>query len=381
VNSSVDFPSAVADFPTQGLDPHNVDRLLQFVNDVLPTLRYGVDGLFCFDRTFEDTALRGTSVRYSILVLLGLLRQAGQGGTGTVEIEGLHRAVVAQVDTLGVGDLSLLLWAEARMGDRQAIDTLARLKVRSADERALGDLEGMEAAWFVIGTGAAVAAGLAPRDLFDRAYAHLQVRRSPSSPLFRHTASVSARAKLPNFATEIYSLLALAETARHGLVPHAAVDARALADKLIELRLPDAGWPWLFHADRAVVVEPYEVYSVHQDAMAPMALFALAEAVGDQSYARAAVEGFQWCFGRNELGFVFYDRANRFAHRSIKRRGPAHSLNLWANAGLGGLLGVAARTEFGGVEINTTCRPYHLGWILEAWCGRQHLHSLVPASV
>jgi hypothetical protein len=279
-----------------------------------------------------------------------------------------------------VGDLSLLLWAEARLGDRQAIDTLARLKVRSADERALGDLEGMEDAWFVLGTGAAVAAGLAPRDLFERAYAHLQARRSPSSPLFRHTASASARAKLPNFATEIYSLLALAETARHDLAPQAAADARALADKLIELRLPDGGWPWLFQADRAVVVEPYEVYSVHQDAMAPMALFALAEAVGDQSYARAAVEGFQWCFGRNELGFVFYDRANRFAHRSIKRRGPAHSLNLWANAGLGGVLGVAARTEFGGVEINKTCRPYHLGWILEAWCGRQHLHSLVPVS-
>jgi hypothetical protein len=189
------------------------------------------------------------------------------------------------------------------------------------------------------------------------------------------------RAKLPNFATEIYSLLALAETARHGLVSQAGDDARALADKLIELRLPDGGWPWLYQADRAVVIEPYEIYSVHQDAMAPMALFALAEAVGDQSYAHAAVEGFQWCFGQNELGFVFYDPANRFAHRSIKRRGSAHSLNLWANTGLGGLLGLAARTGIGGVEVNATCRPYHLGWILEAWSGRQHLHALVPAAI
>ena len=376
--------AAIADLATTeggALDPHNVDGLLGFVDDVLPTLRRG-DGLFCFDRTFQAPDLRGESVRYSILVLLGLLKQAGHGGSPSIDVEDLHRVIVSHVDSFGVGDLSLLLWAEARMGARQAaVGTLARLERRSSDERALGGLEGMEAAWFVLGTLEATVAGLAPRDLFDRAYAHLRTRRSPSSPLFRHTAAWSGRAKLPNFATEIYSLLALAETARHGLVPGAGADARALADKLIELRLPDAGWPWLFHADRGVVVEPYEVYSVHQDAMAPMALFALAEAVGDQSYARAAVEGFQWCFGRNELGFAFYDLANRFAHRSIKRRGPAHSLNLWANAGLGGLLNLAARTGFGGVEINATCRPYHLGWILEAWSGRQHLHALVPAAI
>jgi hypothetical protein len=358
-----------------------VDGLLAFVNEVLPTLRYESDGLFCFDRTFESPRLRGKSVRYTILVLLGLLKQARHGGPTGLDVGSVHRAVIAHLDTLGVGDLSLLLWAEARMGDARATDTAARLTRRSEDLRALAELEGMEAAWFVIGAGAALVEGLAPRELFDRAYAHLQTRRSPTSPLFRHTAALTARAKLPNFATEIYSLLALAETARHGLAAGAGADARALADKLIELRLPDAGWPWLFHSDHGVVVEPYEVYSVHQDAMAPMALFALAEAVGDQSYARAAVEGFQWCFGRNELGFVFYDQANKFAHRSIKRRGSAHSLNLWANAGLGGLLGLAARTQFGGVEVNTTCRPYHLGWILEAWCGREHLHSLVSATL
>jgi hypothetical protein len=237
----------------------------------------------------------------------------------------------------------------------------------------------MEAAWFVLGSLEAVVGGLSSRELFAHAYAHLRTRRSSRSPLFRHTAAVTARAKLPNFATQVYTLLALAETTRHRLMPGSAADARALADTLLELRLPDNGWPWLFHADRAVVVEPYEVYSVHQDAMAPMAFFALAEAIGDDSYARAAVEGFQWCFGHNELGFVFYDAQNRFAHRSIKRRGWAHSFNLWANAGLSGLLGLKARTSAGDVEINSTCRPYHLGWILEAWCGREDRHGLVPA--
>jgi hypothetical protein len=356
--------------------PHDVHGLTAFVDDVLPTLRNDADGLFCFDRTSESRVLRGKSVRYSMLVLLGLLKQSRHGYKPSVDVMALHRAIVLHIDTLGVGDLSLLLWAQVRLQSPRAEETLSRLRVRS-QAGTLASLEGMEAAWFVIGTVEAFASGLQCRDLFDRAYAHLLTRKSETSPLFRHNGTSNWRSNLPNFATEIYTLLALAETARHGLAPNAVELARSLADTLIALRLPDAGWPWLFQADRAVVVEPYEVYSVHQDAMAPMALFALAEAVGDNAYARAAVEGFQWCFGANALNFVFYDAANKFAHRSIKRKGVAHSLSLWANTGLGGLLPLPLRASVGGLEINRTCRPYHLGWILEAWCGREHLHSLV----
>jgi hypothetical protein len=351
-----------------------VEGVLTFAETALPTLRLD-NGLYCFDRVFGSTELRGESVRYSIMVLLGALRRAGHGGTPGVDIEGLHDLIGARRETLGVGDLGLLLWAESRLGAESARETIARLAVRSSDATGLARLEGMEAAWFVLGTAAATGADLPAHELFDRAFAHLATRRSPTSPLYRHTGGDRGRALLPNFATQIYTLLALVESARHSLRP-SADRARALADTLIALRLPDAGWPWLFHADRAVVVEPYEVYSVHQDAMAPMALFALAELTGDHSYARAAVEGFAWCFGHNELGLEFYDVANDFAHRSIKRKGWAHNANLWANAAIGGALGLRGRANMGGVEVNATCRPYHLGWILEAWSGREHLDDL-----
>ena len=347
-----------------------VEGLIALAEAVLPTLRLD-SGLYCFDRSFRSLEPRGESVRYSIMVLLGALRrQDHHEGAPSVDVEGLHHAIARRRDTLGVGDLGLLLWAEARMGTGSADLTLARLERRSADAAAIAHLEGMEVAWFVLGAAAATAAGLPARDLFTTAFDHLGTRRSPSSPLFRHTGRGGGRALLPNFATQIYTLLALAESARHGLRPEATCQARALADTLIALRLPDAAWPWLFHADRATVVEPYEIYSVHQDAMAPMALFALAEVTGDPAYARAAREGLDWCFGRNELGFRFYDPVNAFAHRSIRRRGWAHRANLWANAALGGMLGLS-RTDLGDVEVNATCRPYHLGWVLEAWSGRQ----------
>lgn len=358
------------------LDPHDIEGLLAYSESVISGLRLD-DGIFCFDRTFDSPALRGRSPRYSMMVLLGLQRRVASGATTSFDLAELHDTIHRERDSCGVGDLGLLLWTDVRAKSEHLETTLALLDARSSASDALTGLEGMEAAWFVLGAVEAAAAGHNDAHrVLDRAYRHLLARKSPSSPLFRHTAVGRGRALLPNFATQIYSLLALTEVARHDLAPGALDAARRLADRLIALRRADAGWPWLFHADRGVVAEEYEVYSVHQDAMAPMALFALSEVSGDDGYARAAVEGFHWCFGRNELGASFYDVKHRFAHRSIKRRGWAHRANLWTNTALS-LTGVRSRTNVGGVELNATCRPYHLGWILEAWSGREQHHALV----
>ena len=344
--------------------------LLDFADAALPGLRLP-NGLFCFDRAWDKAALRGESVRYSTMVLLGTLRRAGTGAAVSIDPDELHRLIHSQRSHLGVGDLGLLLWADARMDDRAAAKaTIADLERRSASPSALASLEGMEAAWLVIGALAAQSGGLETGPLVTRSIAELGRRQSSTTPLFRHVGTGHRRARLPNFATQIYSLLALAEAARHGVAHDALERAERLADLLIRSRDAHFGWPWLYDSERGVVVERYEVYSVHQDAMAPMALLALAEVTGDQGYAEAAVEGLRWGFGNNELGLSFYEREQHFAHRSIRRAGLARHLGLFGNTAFS-LAGRSARMDPGGVEINATCRPYHLGWILEAWSGRE----------
>ncbi len=248
----------------------DVDALLDFADNALPGLRRA-NGWFCFDRELGGD-LRGESPRYSVMVLLGMLRRAAAGRETSIDPAALHQQVHTQRDAFGVGDLGLLLWADSRIGSDRAELTMARLERLSSDQSALASLEGMEAAWFVLGAVHAVAAGLPAEPLVERSLAHLRTRRSRRSPLYRHYGDHRWRAVLPNFATQIYSLMALTEVARHELAPTAQAEAVGLADLLIHLRTDDAGWPWLFHADKATVVEPYEVYSVHQDAMAPMAL-------------------------------------------------------------------------------------------------------------
>ena len=77
--------------------------------------------------------------------------------------------------------------------------------------------------------------------------------------------------------------------------------------------------PWLYDAERGTVVERYEVYSVHQDAMAPMAFIELWEASGDTRYLDAVARGLRWIHGRNELGADMVDRENGLVLRSIRR--------------------------------------------------------------
>ena len=80
-----------------------------------------------------------------------------------------------------------------------------------------------------------------------------------------------------------------------------------------------------------------------------------------------------WIHGGNELGVDMVDRANGLVLRSIRRK-PGHD-RLWAGAktaaSLAGLSTQGATARL--TETNPTDRPYHFGWVLEAWCGRESI--------
>lgn len=344
--------------------------LIEFAAGVTETLRLD-DGVYCFDRVASGAANRGRSLRYTLMVALGFWRAEQAGYAMPRRSADLADIVMGHAGELTPGDRGLTLWLLSRLGDPRAETVCADLATLSDSD--LVPLEGMEIAWLVIGAAHARGAGVAAAaPLHDRFLQVMHTRRAERSPLFHHLGSRQGRALLPNFATQVYSLLALAESVRVTDDATDLADARRLADHLVELRHADGGWPWLYHAEKGTVVEAYQVYSVHQDAMAPMAYFALSEVTGDDRYARAGADGLPWCFGHNELGFQFYDASQRFAHRAIKRRGWADRGELWVNTAVA-MAGSRRRIRFGKPEVNATCRPYHLGWVVEAWAGREAL--------
>jgi hypothetical protein len=355
--------------------------LVDFAFQVLASLQQP-SGLYCFDRQFDSPDIRGESVRYSLIVLLGLSRAQSSGRADlATEIEALSAVCLDRRNTFTDGDFGLALWAEARRESDSTDQLIEATASRVTDDMALSTLPGMEIAWLVLGLAHAAEHSDRANAALDRVLQHLRQTRLAPSGLAYHTTKSGPRRHLPNFATQIYTVLALTAAARTKRAPWAERAAVDLAGHLLRLQRPNGGWPWLFHADRAVVVEPFEVYSVHQDAMAPMALLELSELTGDDQYAAAARAGLPWSTGSNELGVNLLDRGAAFAHRSIRRRAPFDRVVLGANTVAALAHSPLTYQRDSTLELNATCRPYHPGWILEAWSGREHLAEAPVAEV
>ncbi len=337
-------------------------ELTAFALEKLPSMRL-TDGAFCWEVAAPGLHPSGRSLRYTLMCLLGLQRARDAGFDVPIDPGELRGLVLDEIDSaeMGVGEMGLLLWADSRMGSA-ALDAIAYRLHAHDDIRAL---EGLELSWVVIGAAQAGAT-----DLFERALAEQLRRAETPSGLFRHLSS-GRRARFPNFATQIYGVLACTYAARAGRDDALAAGTRA-AEVLLGLQREDGGWPWIFDNLRGRVVEPYEVYSVHQDAMAPMALRELSEVGGDPRFGKAAEAGVEWIFGANELGRPLLDRRVGILYRSIRRRRPLDRGLLYANTALSsaGVRTSSQHASTPGLGINRTDRPYHLGWVLEAWCSR-----------
>jgi hypothetical protein len=355
---------------------HSVTDLIDFALESLPAMRLG-DGVFCFERRVGHPAPIGRSPRYTLMVELGLLRAQAAGYALPFDLDELDAVAWGEVDgpALTPGDLGLMLWIDARRGGDRGDELASRLERALAGAGGPPARLGMELGWIVTGLAHHLSGGGGKTGgrLLAQSLDQLLVRNRASSDLFRHFGAAGWRRRFPNFATQIYSVLALAVVARHGLDERALPAARATADRLLDAQLPDGGWPWLFDAERGTVVERYEVYSVHQDAMAPMALIELWEASGDPRYLQAVGRGLEWIHGNNELRANMVDRKNSLVLRSIRRRRGFDRLWLAAKTG-GSLAGLPAHGSTARLtETNPTDRPYHFGWVLEAWCGREEV--------
>src|SRR4051812_4997416 len=354
--------------------PQGVAELIDFALEALPAMRLE-DGVFCFERRAGQVAPIGRSPRYTLMVELGLLRAQAAGYELPFDVDDVNAAAWRDLErgTMTPGDIGLMLWIDARRDGSRGAALADRLDVALRAEDGLPARLGMELGWIVTGLAHHVAAGGSETGerLLRESLDQLLVRNRAQSHLFRHFGARGWRRRFPNFATQIYSVLALAVAGRHGLDDRALPAARAAADRLLEMQLPDGGWPWLFDAERGTVVERYEIYSVHQDAMAPMGLFELSEACGDPRYRDAAGRGLRWVFGHNELRADMIDHDNGLVLRSIRRRRGPDRAWLAAQTAAARLGLPAGGSTARLTELNRTDRPYHFGWVLEAWCGRE----------
>ena len=363
-------------------DPHNVTSLIDFALDSLPAMRRK-DGVFCFERQAGNPAPLGRSPRYTLMVELGLQRAQTAGYTLPIDPDELNTIAWQELHAgnLTPGDIGLMLWTDARRGGPSGHQLAEHLTHALHTNGGLPARLGMELGWII--TGLAHHQATNPTQTGERlltgALNQLLTQNLATTGLFRHFGNPGCRRRFPNFATQIYSVLALATVARYDLDDRALPAATTTANHLLAAQLPDGGWPWLYDAERGNVVEQYEIYSVHQDAMAPMALLELAELTQDPRYINATAHGLAWIHGNNELNHNMTDPKNGIVHRSIRRKHP-HNKIWTATKTLASHTHLTPKpTTAHHTETNPTDRPYHFGWVLEAWTTRENTLNHTPA--
>jgi hypothetical protein len=356
-----------------------VDRLVRLAVAGLPGMQHP-DGLYCHTRTFPTPGgppgpPAGRSLRYTAIVLLGVRhldanreRQALGGRTADQVCDALLRRLAG---TESVGDAALAVWAAAALRHAGLPRALARLDEL---DRRPGARSTVDLAWLVSGLVAA-RSRLDVEARLAHARARLLGSRMAGGVLFPHVTGPGLqpgyRAHLACFADQAYPVQALARLHAAADDPAALAAAQACADRICAVQGAAGQWWWHYDARTGDVVEGYPVYTVHQHAMAPMALLDLADAGGARHDA-AIARGLAWLADRPEYaGPMIHDEPG-VTTRKVARRDPKKLVRGVRGASTGlrpGLrLGLLDRV-FPPGAVDPECRPYELGWLLDCWLG------------
>jgi len=349
-----------------------IARLRRLALDGLAGMYEAPERQFVFRvrRNGRGIVREGRSLRYSAIALIGLAREDERETRRILghEPELLLRELQTRGEgSTGLGDVALVHWALTAHGWRDREGTLRRLLALRPAETPQPTVE---LAWCLM---ALCVDAEAPVAEMRHALARRLVESARPAGVFPHVLEgpgTAARRHVSCFADFVYPIQAL--STYHKLTgDRAALDAALDASALvIRLQGREGQWWWHYDARTGDVIEPYPVYAVHQDSMAPMALHALEQASG-RDLGEPVARGLEWLFSSPELrGASLIDDEAGLIWRKVARREPgklARYLQAAASRVKPSLRVPGLDHVLPPRSIDFEDRPYHLGWVLYAW--------------
>ena len=230
----------------------------------------------------------------------------------------------------------------------------------------------MELAWFLTGLSYGLRLGQpGTADFLEDARSVYELLKKPGAG--RHLGHLAAgsltgalRGRIGSFADQVYPIYAFSQFAKVEGSREPLELALGCAQVICELQGPNGEWWWHYNSANGAVVETYPVYSVHQDGMAPMALFALSEASG-KDFSMPLSRGLKWISGANDLKFDMRDTQHSLIWRNFYwPRSTRYVHQIFGSE-------MAPKCSDPKLRVNHECRPYELGWALYALAGRENL--------
>lgn len=286
-------------------------------------------GLFCHKLRLNERGeleRRGVSVTYTAMAWIGLCSAGGAQALATPEgsafVIHVQRLLAHRPETLSLGDLGLLLWIDAWAGSfgRDVLDLLTR-----RFEREKAHAGTMHLAWVLTGLMRGVNS-LRPCDrvLVEDLVRLLLAAYRPGSGYFTLNPYQIPpwrwrnryKNRLGSFATQVYPLMALSFYIRR--FPNGAIEQviRDSVEAVCRSQGDRGEWWWIYDTENGEVYIDYPVYSVHQDAMGPMALLATQAACGSAHWS-AIEKSLNVIFDSGAEAGALYDRKRQIIWRAV----------------------------------------------------------------
>jgi len=342
---------------------------------------WGAQNAFCFRTRRRGNRISkiGISRTNTLITMIGIRRAQLAGFHPPIAVDSVISALRKSFSSFDkIGDVGLYLWLSAMYPFHDNPLAWPAEPIRSGlrSFRDAREHRTMELAWFLSGL-AEVADRKDLKQEIKEEIRDVAMRTSvlirenqEASGLFRHMSSRDSvagrlRSHIGSFADQIYPIYALSRFAEVFGLEEGIQSALSCANRVCELQGPKGQWWWHYEAVRGRVIGHYPVYSVHQDAMAPMALFALGKSSG-KDFSYPVFKGLNWITGQNELGTDMRDKTLNVIWRNIRQSTVDRYVTETRQLISSGPIVVPSPR----LSVLFECHPYHLGWILFAFAGR-----------
>lgn len=332
--------------------------------------------LFCHRlvRTEQGMVREGLSPRYTIMTLLGLREFEKAGGHSSFDTNALYESFMQDISWIHcAGDLGLTIWLMATFAPDHLQGFLRGVNLESALSRYADARHGRttELAWLLAGLSHAAMTSpkllAALTDLAVETYHRIEENQNDFG-FFGHMHVMKSlpgllRGRIGSFADQIYPVYAISKFATTFGVEEPLGAALECGRAICRVQGELGQWWWLYDSAAGHTSSRYPVYSVHQQGMAPMGLFALEEATG-QDFNEPIFRGLRWIYGANELGADIRDLDRNLIWRCIL---PKNGQTKYWDTALSLVRSPKQNASVGPLKILFEDRPYELGWLLYAF--------------
>ena len=316
------------------------------------------------------------NLRYAIIAQLGITKWIHYHPKDKDLLPHLFERIILRLDEINnIGDLGLAVWLCTENNSEICIAIVEKLI--KAWTFSKNDCNATDFGWILQGLVRFVQNNNSVKDnvmhVLKEAYNLLINLYSTDTNLcYRHNRlqlKYKTSRQIASLADQVYPIIALANYGYHFGKQKSTDIAISVANTICKLQGRKGQWWWHYDVKNGLVAEEYPVFSVHQDAMAPMALLAIDKIAGTD-HRVFIMNGLKWLNGHNELGSRMIIQDEGIIWRDIHRRDFLKMYRLIRGLlSIGGFEKIHKLTSKNlfGYKISMECRPYHLGWILYAW--------------